>query len=94
MKLTTMKFDGSHTMYEHVVEMKNIAARLKTMGMKVNEKFLITFILNFLPPEYSTFHVHYNTLKDKLNAHELQSMLIQEEARLKKQEKSFYQSHW
>ena len=26
--LTTMKFDGSCTMYEHVIEMKNIAARL------------------------------------------------------------------
>ena len=26
--LTTMKFDGSRTMHEHVIEMKNIAARL------------------------------------------------------------------
>ena len=31
--LTTMKFDGSHTMYEHVIEMTNIAARLKTLGI-------------------------------------------------------------
>ena len=83
-RLTTMKFDGSRTMHEHVVEMKNIAARLKTMGMEVNENFLVTFILNSLPPEYGTFHVHYNTLKDKWNVHELQSMLIQEEARFKK----------
>ncbi|CAL1381354.1 unnamed protein product [Linum trigynum] len=81
---TTMKFDGSRTMHEHIVEMTNIAARLKTMGMEVNENFLVTFILNSLPPEYGTFHVHYNTLKDKWNVHELQSMLIQEEARLKK----------
>ena len=29
--LTTMKFDGSRTMYEHVIEMTNIAARLKTL---------------------------------------------------------------
>jgi len=27
--LTTMKFDGSHTMHEHVIEMTNIAAKLK-----------------------------------------------------------------
>jgi len=26
--LITMKFDGSHTMHEHVIEMTNIAARL------------------------------------------------------------------
>ena len=31
--LTTMKFDGSHTMHEHVIEMTNIAARLKTLGI-------------------------------------------------------------
>jgi len=29
--LTTMKFDDSCTMYEHVIEMTNIAARLKTL---------------------------------------------------------------
>ena len=34
--LTTMKFDGSCTMHEHV-----IAARLKTLGMTVTENFLI-----------------------------------------------------
>lgn len=82
--LTTIKFDGSRTMHEHIVEMTNIAARLKTMGMEVNENFLVTFILNSLPPEYGPFHMNYNTLKDKWNVHELQSMLIQEEARLKK----------
>ena len=29
--LTTMKFDGSRTMYEHVIEMTNITARLKIL---------------------------------------------------------------
>ncbi|XP_047264184.1 uncharacterized protein LOC124896627 [Capsicum annuum] len=33
--LTTMKFNGSHTMHEHVIEMTNIAARLKSLGMEV-----------------------------------------------------------
>jgi len=33
--LTTMKFDGSRTMHEHVIEMTNIAARLKSLGMRV-----------------------------------------------------------
>ncbi|XP_057953598.1 uncharacterized protein LOC131147938 [Malania oleifera] len=44
--LTTMKFDGSHTMHEHVVEMTNIATKVKTFGMDVNENFLVQFILN------------------------------------------------
>ena len=30
--LTTMEFDGSRTMHEHVIEMTNIAARLKSIG--------------------------------------------------------------
>ncbi|KAA0038075.1 Retrovirus-related Pol polyprotein from transposon TNT 1-94 [Cucumis melo var. makuwa] len=82
--LTNIKFDGSHTIHEHILEMTNLAARLKTMGMEVDENFLVTFILNSLPLEYGPFHMNYNTLKDKWNVHELQSMLIQEEARLKK----------
>ena len=32
--LTTMKFDGGRTMHEHLTEMKNIAARLKSMGFQ------------------------------------------------------------
>jgi len=47
--LTTTKFDGSRTMHEHVNEITNITTRLKTLGMTVNENFLIQFILNLLP---------------------------------------------
>ncbi|KAI0524826.1 hypothetical protein KFK09_004214 [Dendrobium nobile] len=83
--LTTMKFDGSRTIYEHITEMTNIAARLNTMGMKVSESFLVQFIINSLPPEYGPFQINYNTIKDKWNVTELQIMLIQEESRLKKQ---------
>ena len=39
--LTTMKFEGSRIMYEHVIEMTNITARLKTLGMTMNENFLV-----------------------------------------------------
>ena len=83
--LTTMKFDGSHTMHEHVTEMINIAARLKSLGMEVDDNFLVQFILNSLPSEYGPFQMNYNTMKDKWNVHELHSMLVQEETRLKNQ---------
>ncbi|XP_049371091.1 uncharacterized protein LOC125836043 [Solanum verrucosum] len=33
--LTTMKFDGSRTMHEYVIEMTNVAARLKSLEMEV-----------------------------------------------------------
>ncbi|KAG6530953.1 hypothetical protein ZIOFF_004722 [Zingiber officinale] len=83
--LTTMKFDGSRTMHEHVIEMTNIAARLKSLGMEVDENFLVQFIMNSLPSEYGPFQMNYNTMKDKWNVHELHSMLVQEETRLKNQ---------
>ena len=53
--LTTKKFDGSRTMHEHVIKMTNIAARLKTLGMAVNDNFLVQFILNSLMSEYDPF---------------------------------------
>ncbi|KAG6467852.1 hypothetical protein ZIOFF_072416 [Zingiber officinale] len=83
--LTTMKFDGSCTMHEHVIEMTNIAARIKSLGMEVDENFLVQFILNSLPSEYGPFQMNYNTMKDKWNVHELHSMLVQEETRLNNQ---------
>ena len=49
-KLTTMKFDGMRGMHEHVLEITNLAAQLKTLEMKVDEFFLVQFILNSLPP--------------------------------------------
>ena len=67
---------------KHVIEMTNNAARLKTMGMVVNENFLVQIILNSLLSEYGPFQMSYNTMKDKWNVHELHSMLVQEEMRL------------
>ena len=64
-KLTTMKFDGTCGIQEHVLEMTNLAAQLKTLGMNVDEFFLVQFILNFLPPQYGPFQINYNTMKDK-----------------------------
>nr|XP_033515140.1 uncharacterized protein LOC117279677 [Nicotiana tomentosiformis] len=52
-ELTTMKFDGSHSIQNHIIEMTNIAARLQTLGMKVDDAFLVQFILNSLLPERS-----------------------------------------
>lgn len=84
-ELTTKRFDWSQTIHEHVTHMSNLASRLTSMGMEVHGSFLVQFIINSLPPEYGQFQVNYNTIKDKWNFQELKAMLIQEEARLKKQ---------
>lgn len=84
-KLTTMKFTEMVSMQAHIIEMTNIAARLRTLGMAIDDS-LMQFILNSLHPKYGPFQINYNSLKDKWNISELSSMLTQEEARLKKQE--------
>nr|KYP72721.1 hypothetical protein KK1_005321 [Cajanus cajan] len=50
-QLTTIKFDGLRSMQEHTIEMTNIAARLKSLGMVVDDSFMVQFILNSLPSE-------------------------------------------
>ncbi|KAH0709765.1 hypothetical protein KY284_011192 [Solanum tuberosum] len=83
--LTTMKFDGSRTMHEHVIEMTNVATRLKSLGLEVEKNVLVQLIINSLSSEYGHFQMNYNTMKDKWNVHELYGMLVQEEVRLKNQ---------
>ena len=84
-ELTTMKYDGSRSIQQHVLDMTNIAVRLKTLGMTVDDSFLVQFILNSLPQEYGPFQINYNTIKDKWDVNELASKLTQEETRLKAQ---------
>ncbi|XP_057968109.1 uncharacterized protein LOC131157739 [Malania oleifera] len=64
-KLTTMKFDGSQGMNERVLDMTNLTTILKSLGMNVDESFIIQFILNSWPPQYGSFQIHYNTIKKK-----------------------------
>ncbi|KAK6945300.1 hypothetical protein RJ641_026402 [Dillenia turbinata] len=64
---TTMIFDGSRTMHEHVTEITNITTKLESVGLKVNESFFVTFIMNSLPPQYGPFQINSDTINDKRN---------------------------
>ncbi|XP_050118743.1 uncharacterized protein LOC126596264 [Malus sylvestris] len=88
-ELTTKKFDGMQSMHEHVLEMTNIASKLKTLGMNVDNSFLVQFIFNSLPPQYEPFQINYNVIKDKCNVNELATKLVQEKGRLKHQGEHF-----
>jgi hypothetical protein len=85
-KLTTMKFDGTRGIQEHVLEMKILATQLKTLGMTVDELFLVQFILNSLPSQHGPFQINYNTIKDKWNLNQLANMFNKEEVSLKQLE--------
>ena len=63
--LTTRKFDGSRTMHEHIIEMTNVATRLKSLGMEVEQNFLVQFIINSLLSQYGIYQMNDNTMKEK-----------------------------
>lgn len=64
-RLTTMKHDKAKGIQKHILEMTNIVARLQTMRMKVEDPFIVQFIMNSQPPQYGPFQMHYNSIKGK-----------------------------
>ncbi|XP_012835716.1 PREDICTED: uncharacterized protein LOC105956413 [Erythranthe guttata] len=70
-ELTTMKYGGDKGIQEHILNMTDKAAKLGALGIKVEESFLVQFILNSLPSKFGPFKIHYNTQKDKWNLNEL-----------------------
>ncbi|XP_028098501.1 uncharacterized protein LOC114298171, partial [Camellia sinensis] len=84
-ELTTMKYDGNRGVQDHILDMADKAAKLKTLGMQVDEIFLVQFILNSLPSQFGVFKIHYNTSEDKWSLNELTNMCVQEEVRLREE---------
>ncbi|XP_075111914.1 uncharacterized protein LOC142182024 [Nicotiana tabacum] len=81
-RLSSMTFDRSRTVREHIIEMRDIAAKLKSLEIDMSEPFLVHFILNSLSAKYGPFKISYNTHKDKWSINELLTMCVQEEEML------------
>lgn len=47
-ELTTKKYDWSQPIHDHVTHMSNLTSKLTTLGMEVNEKFLVQLFINSL----------------------------------------------
>jgi hypothetical protein len=52
---TTMKFDGTRGMHEHILEMTNLVVKLNALGMNLVEFFVVQFILNSVASQYGPF---------------------------------------
>nr|KYP65744.1 hypothetical protein KK1_012007 [Cajanus cajan] len=48
-KLSSMKYDKSKGVREHIMEIRDIAAKLKSLEIKFFESFIVHVILNSLP---------------------------------------------
>jgi hypothetical protein len=64
-KPSSKTFDRSRSVREHVMEMRDMATQLKSLEVDISDFFLVHFILNSLPTEYTPFKISYNTHKDK-----------------------------
>ena len=84
-ELTTMKYDGQKGIQQHILNMTEKAAKLKALGMGMDESFLVQFVLNSLPSQFAPFKIHYNTNRDQWNLNELISKSIQKEVRLRQE---------
>ena len=82
MQFSSTKLAGIRGVRDHIMHMRDIAAQLKSLEVTMSDTFLVHYILNTLPQQYSSFKISYNTHKDKLSINELLTMCVKEEGRL------------
>jgi hypothetical protein len=94
-RFASLKYNDNSGIREHIMELRDIAAQLKSLKVDMSELFLVHFVLNSLPSEYAPFKISYNTLKEKWSMNQLLAMCVDEEQRLKqeRQESVHLSSH-
>ena len=83
MKLVASQYDGKTGIRQHILNMCDMANKLKEMQMEISDGFLVHFIMTSLPSQYSAFKINYNTNKAIWSISELISYCVEEEERLK-----------
>lgn len=83
MKLVSSQYNGKSGIREHILNMCDMANRLKDMKMSISDGFLVHFIMTSLPSQYSAFKINYNTNKESWSISELISYCVEEEERIR-----------
>ena len=65
MQFSSTKLTGIIGVSDHIMRMRGIVAQLKSLEVTMSDTFLVHYILNTLPQQYSPFKISYNTHKDK-----------------------------
>ncbi|XP_024641115.1 uncharacterized protein [Medicago truncatula] len=84
-KLVSMNYKGKGNIREYILEMSNLASKLKALKLELPEDLIVHLVLISLPSHFSQFKVSYNTQKEKWTLNELISHCVQEEERLKRE---------
>ena len=82
MQFSSTKLTETRGVRDHFMRMRDIAAQLQILEVIMSDTFLVHYILNTLPQQYSPFKISYNTYKDKWLINELLTMCVQEEGKL------------
>ncbi|CAJ2664638.1 unnamed protein product [Trifolium pratense] len=84
-KLISMSYKGKGNIREYIMEMSNLASKLKALKLELPDDLIVHLVLISLPAHFGQFKVSYNTQKDKWSLNELISHCVQEEERLKRE---------
>jgi gag-polypeptide of LTR copia-type len=82
-KFCTIKYNDRSNVKEHILEMMNIASKLKAYKLDISEDMLVYLSLNSLHTSFGQFKVSYNCQKESWTVNELISHCVQEKKRLK-----------
>ncbi|XP_061998804.1 uncharacterized protein LOC133716074 isoform X2 [Rosa rugosa] len=82
--LTTMKYNGTVGMREHIMKLIDTTSKLKDLDMPLDDQFIVHQALNSLPSQFNQLKTTYNAQKDKWNLNELIAVCVQEEDRMKR----------
>ena len=77
MQFSSTKLIGITRVRDHIMHMRDIAAQLRSLEVTMSDTFLVHYILNTFPQQYSPFKISYNTHKDKWSINELLTMCVQ-----------------
>ena len=75
-KLVGMKYTNKEKIREYIMEMSNIARKLKTLKLQLYDDLIVHLVLISLLAQFSQFIVSYNTQKDKWTLNELISPCV------------------
>ncbi|CAM8905368.1 unnamed protein product [Rhodiola kirilowii] len=81
--LISMKYSGKGNVWEHIMEISQLASKLKALKLKFFEYLLVHLVLISLPSEYNHFIISYNCQREKWTLNELISFCVEEEEMLK-----------
>ena len=75
-KITITRHNGKGSIREYILEMSNLAVRLKALKLEMLEGIVVQLALNSLPIQNDTLKVSYNTQKEKWSLHELLAQCV------------------